>query len=77
MNIKEGHFVSHEGAMQWGVGKVLAVEKSMVTIRFSDGKDRKIAASHFDSLHFANKDLYVIPPVVIPEKPVRAPRKKK
>lgn len=75
MTIKEGTIVSHEGAQQWGAGKVLAVTPFMVTIRFSDGKDRKIAASHFGTLHSADASLYVPPPVAAPEPARSAARK--
>jgi hypothetical protein len=66
MSIKTGNIVSHAGAMQWGAGKVMEVSPSMVTIRFSDGKDRKIASSHFSTLRPADATLYVAPPAAAP-----------
>ena len=76
MTIKAGNIVSHAGAMEWGVGKVLEVTAAMATIHFSDGKDRKIAASHFTILHPASVASYVPPAVAVPVvKAVRAPRK--
>lgn len=62
MIIKVGSFVSHAGAMEWGTGKVLEVSKAMATIGFSDGKNRKIAATHYSSLQMADADSYS-PPV--------------
>ena len=62
MIIKVGSFVSHAGAMEWGTGKVLEVSKTMVTIGFSDGKSRKIAATHYSSLQMADAASYS-PPV--------------
>ncbi len=50
MTIKTGSIVSHAGALEWGVGKVLEVTATMATIHFSDGKSRKIASSHFTTL---------------------------
>lgn len=50
MIIKAGNIVSHAGALEWGAGKVLEVSAAMATIQFSDGKNRKIAASHFTTL---------------------------
>ena len=76
MTMKQGSIVSHTGALQWGVGKVLAITDSMVTISFSDGKERKIAASHFDVLHPADKALYVPPPAPSLIKAVRPTARK-
>ena len=76
MTMKLGSIVSHAGALQWGAGKILAVTDSMVTISFSDGKERKIAASHFGILHPADKTLYVPPPMATPVKTVRPAGKK-
>ncbi len=76
MTIKEGSIVSHPGALQWGAGKVLVVTDSMVTISFSDGKERKIAASHFGILQPADKVLYLPPPASDPAKPVRPASRK-
>lgn len=66
MTIKPGSIVSHAGALEWGVGKVLEVSASKATILFSDGKNRKIAASHFTTLHPAAASLYVPPPEAAP-----------
>jgi hypothetical protein len=54
MIIKRGTVVSHSGAAEWGVGKVLEVAALKATIQFSDGITRKIASSHFAVLHPAN-----------------------
>ena len=61
MTIKTGSIVSHAGALEWGVGKVLEVTATMVTIHFSDGKNRKIASSHFTDLHPASAASYTPP----------------
>lgn len=62
MIIKTGTIVSHAGALEWGSGKVLEVTAAMATIQFSDGKSRKIAASHFTTLHPAAAASYLPPP---------------
>ncbi len=81
MTIKTGNIVSHAGALEWGVGKVLEVTDAMATIHFSDGKSRKIAASHFITLQPAAEAFYTPPPEIAQEvKAVRVPktsRKKK
>ena len=61
MIIKTGNIVSHAGALEWGVGKVLEVTAAMATIHFSDGKNRKIASSHFTTLHPAAATSYTPP----------------
>lgn len=66
MSIKAGHIVSHSGALEWGSGKVLEVTAAMVTIQFSDGKNRKIAASHFSTLQPADAASYSPPPEAAP-----------
>ncbi len=66
MTIKPGSIVSHAGALEWGVGKVLEVSASKATIQFSDGKNRKIAASHFTTLQPVAASLYVAPPEAAP-----------
>lgn len=81
MTIKVGTIVSHENAMEWGVGKVLEVTSTLVLIQFSDGKNRKIANSHFCSLKPASADLYVppspaIPAAKVPRSPGKAKKKK-
>lgn len=62
MTIKTGNIVSHAGALEWGAGKVLEVTASMATIQFSDGKSRKIAASHFTTLQPTATASYIPPP---------------
>jgi len=61
MIIKVGSFVSHADAMEWGTGKVLEISAAMVTIGFSDGRSRKIAATHYSSLHMADAASYSPP----------------
>ena len=75
MIIKAGSIVSHAGALEWGVGKVLEVTTVMATIQFSDGKNRKIAVSHFTNLQPAAASSYMPPPETAPVlKVIRAPR---
>ncbi len=75
MTIKAGNIVSHAGALEWGVGKVLEVTAAMATIHFSDGKNRKIASSHFTTLRPAAAASYTPPPEAASEaKAVRAHR---
>jgi hypothetical protein len=66
MTIKAGNIVSHAGALAWGAGKVLEVTVAKATILFSDGKSRKIAASHFANLQPAEAASYSPPPVAVP-----------
>jgi len=66
MIIKAGNIVSHTGGVEWGVGKVLEVTAAMATIQFSDGKNRKIAASHFTTLQPAAAGSFMPPPVAAP-----------
>lgn len=75
MTIKVGSIVSHAGGLEWGAGKVLEVTAAKVTIHFSDGKDRKIAASHYSSLQPAAADCYVPPSAAAPV--VKSPRSPK
>ena len=78
MAIKVGNIVSHEGVLEWGVGKVLEVTPAMVTIHFSDGKNRKIASSHYSSLQPAAADSYIPPSeAVLVVKTPRVVKKKK
>ena len=81
MTINAGNIVSHAGALEWGVGKVLEVTDAKATIHFSDGKSRKIAASHFNDLRPAAADSYIPPPeeapVVKTGRPPRTTKKKK
>jgi hypothetical protein len=77
MNIKCGSVVSHSGAIEWGVGKVLEVAPLKATIQFSDGIIRKIASSHYMILQPADPASFVpIPDSIIVAK-VRATSKKK
>ncbi len=80
MTIKAGNVVSHTGAQTWGSGKVLEVTAAMATIQFSDGKSRKIAASHFIALIPAAASSFVPPPEPPPAPQLlksRAVKKKK
>ncbi len=70
MTIKTGSIVSHAGALEWGAGKVIEVTASTATIHFTDGKHRKIAASHFSNLRPAATDSFAPPPE--PEPVVKA-----
>jgi hypothetical protein len=75
MAIKVGNIVSHEGVLEWGAGKVLEVKPAMVTVQFSDGRSRKIASSHFSSLHPAEEASYIPPAEAAPVlKVLRTPR---
>lgn len=62
MIIKRGHVVSHTGAIEWGVGKVVEVTPLRATIQFSDGIIRKISSSHYMVLQPADAASY-LPPV--------------
>lgn len=81
MIIKVGCIVSHAGAPEWGVGKVLEVTPSLAMIQFSDGKSRKIAVSHFTTLESAAAAAFVPPhdsPIATkPARPLRVPKKTK
>ena len=81
MTIKAGNIVSHAIAQEWGAGKVLEVTAAMATIHFSDGKNRKIAASHFTTLKPAAAGSYLPPPetaaVVKAARAPKAAKKKK
>jgi transcription elongation factor GreA-like protein len=59
LKIKRGNVVSHTGAHEWGVGKVLEVTDSKATIQFSDGIIRKIASSHYPILQPAARASFV------------------
>lgn len=75
MVLKTGNIVSHAGALEWGVGKVLEITASSATIQFSDGKNRKIAASHFAILQSAAPGSFTPPPDVPNNaKPATAPK---
>lgn len=75
MVIKVGSIVSHSGALGWGAGKVMEVTATSAMIEFSDGKNRKIAASYFFTLEPAAADSYVPhPDLPVETKAARAPR---
>lgn len=59
MIVKRGNVVSHAGAVEWGVGKVVEVTPLKATIEFSDGIIRKIASSHYAILHPADGASFV------------------
>jgi Protein of unknown function (DUF3553) len=80
MNIKNGTFVSHNGAAQWGAGKVMEVADTRATIQFSDGIIRKISSSHYASLQQADPASFVPLPetaTATPRVTVRKPKKAK
>ena len=76
MIIKRGNVVSHAGAIQWGAGKVTEVAPLKATIQFSDGIIRKIASSHYTSLHPADPASFVSIPDSVPVVKVRATPKR-
>ena len=76
MIIKRGIVVSHAGALEWGVGKVMEVNELKATIQFSDGVIRKIASSHFAILHPADSASFVSPADSVPVPKVRAAAKR-
>ena len=59
MIIKRGIVVSHSGAIEWGVGKVVEVTPLRATIQFSDGIIRKISCSHYTTLLPADSALFL------------------
>ncbi|MDR3580786.1 MAG: DUF3553 domain-containing protein [Oryzomonas sp.] len=67
MVIKIGNIVSHTGALEWGAGKVMEITASSAMIQFSDGKNRKIAVSHFTTLQPAAPNSFLPPPEVLVE----------
>lgn len=71
MTIKRGNVVSHPGAIEWGVGKVVEVNSLKATIQFSDGIVRKIACSHFANLQPADPASFIPIPDSIPVVKVR------
>jgi len=78
MIIKRGNVVTHAGAIQWGVGKVIEVAPLKATIQFSDGIIRMIASTHYTVLHPANPASFVpIPDIVPVVKPRVAPKRLK
>jgi len=76
MIIKRGIVVSHSGAIEWGVGKVVEVTALRATIQFSDGIIRKIASSHYTTLQPADSALFVSPDGNLPVPKVRAAAKR-
>lgn len=76
MIIKRGNIVSHAGAIEWGVGKVVEVAALKATIQFSDGIIRKIASSHFTILEPADPASFVPIPDSIPVVKVRVATKR-
>ena len=75
MGIKVGNIVSHTGALEWGAGKVMEITASSAMIQFSDGKNRKIAVSHFTTLQPAAPNSFLPHPEVLVEaKAARAAR---
>ncbi len=77
MVIKRGIVVSHSGAVEWGVGKVVEVNALKATIQFSDGIIRKIASSHYTTLQPGDPDSFVPIPEKITAAKTRAPVKRK
>ena len=78
MTIKRGTVVSHAGAIQWGVGKVVEVTALKATIQFSDGIIRKIASSHYPILQPADPASFLPLPDSLPVVKVRvAPKRPK
>jgi hypothetical protein len=76
MSIKRGNVVSHAGAIEWGVGKVVEVTPLKVTIQFSDGIIRKIASSHYAILQPADPGSFVSIPNSVPVVKARATPKR-
>lgn len=76
MIIKRGYVVSHTGAREWGVGKVVEVAALKATIQFSDGITRKIASSHYSTLQPADAAFFVPLPDSVPVVKVRATPKR-
>jgi len=79
MSIKRGNVVSHPGAVQWGIGKVMEVSAFNATIQFSDGIIRKIASSHYMILQPADSASFISPVagVIVPKIRTAAKREKK
>lgn len=74
MTIKVGNIVSHAGALEWGAGKVMEVTASLAMIQFSDGKNRKIAVSHFSTLSPAAASSFVPLQESLTDVKVKVPR---
>ena len=74
MAIKRGDVVSHCGAVEWGVGKVVELGATRASIHFNDGIVRKISSSHFSSLLPAEAASFM-PLALAEQKPAaKAPR---
>ena len=76
MIVKRGTMVSHTGAIEWGVGKVMEISALKATIQFSDGVVRKIASSHYTILQPGDPDSFVPLPDSVPGVKVRATAKR-
>lgn len=75
MALRVGNIISHTGGLQWGSGKVLEVTERSAMIQFSDGTNRRIAASHFIALEPAAPASFSPPPEVpVVPKATRTPR---
>jgi len=74
--IKRGNVVSHSGAIEWGVGKVMEVSDCKATIQFSDGIIRKIASSHYTTLQPADSALFLLYAESVPVPKVRTVAKR-
>ena len=77
MAIKVGSIVNHTSALEWGAGKVLEISATLAMIQFSDGKNRKIAVSHFENLQPAPPGSFTAPPEVPLIAAPKVARKKK
>ncbi|MDD2320320.1 MAG: DUF3553 domain-containing protein [Geobacteraceae bacterium] len=83
MTLKTGTIVSHSVALEWGAGKVIEITPTLATIEFSDGKSRKIAASHFHTLQPAEASAFTPPEKTEQARPAKkratakSPKKKK
>ncbi|BCS55349.1 DUF3553 domain-containing protein [Geobacter sp. SVR] len=75
MTLKVGNIVNHSGMLEWGAGKVLEVTATLAMIQFSDGKNRKIAISHFDILQPALLGSFIPLPEIHDERAVSHPTK--
>lgn len=76
MIIKRGIVVSHSGASEWGVGKVMEVTPLRATIQFSDGIIRKISCSHYTILQPADAASFLPYAESVPVPKVRAAAKR-
>jgi len=76
MIVKKGIVVSHSGAMEWGVGKIVELTDLRATIQFNDGIVRKISCSHYTVLQPADSALYISPEGCESVAKVRAPAKR-